>query len=183
MIVQYPYDFIMEWSDLEWKSWCDYRAVMRERRRHEKRLAYARAIANGQYLIETRSPGNYTVWPCQHYLRRGTPQQIAEHVENRENGFGWSVTIADGLPYEYLPGLTVETARTLLSMRGFTHVQTMAGPIPIDEWLVNRERGPDWSRVRFEMIEEGKLREVLRENDHKMADVFVLPVWQAVKLS
>lgn len=127
-----------DWTDLEWDAWFAYRRANREDRRKTRRKLFLEAMQESKYLVERHCNNEYTVWPnaWQQSLDSGnvTLEKIAEHVENRENGFGWKVEISDTPPYHYRPGLSHLAVRDLLLMKGFTHVVTMGGPIPIDDW-------------------------------------------------
>lgn len=171
-----------DWTDAEWDGWFNYLRHNREERRKTRRKLFVEALKEHKYLIESNN-NHKTSWPTpwQKSLESGekTYEDVAEHVENREYGFGWKVEISDTPHCHYRPGLSHLTVRDLLLMRGFTHVMTYGGPVPIDEW---RPYGNG-----IEKTWRGRLDGNLISDfpDPSMPDVggkFVLGGWHAVTI-
>jgi hypothetical protein len=55
---------------------------------------------------------------------------------------------------------------------GYTHVETLAGPIAIEKWLGVHEHGPDTIKYRFEMRENNKAVDGAREE--------TMDVWEKI---
>lgn len=90
-----------DWTDAEWDGWFRYRQWRRDERRRERRAEFARAIRDGRKIVE-RPRGTFlpmTVWPDAWGVSlasgQRTAEDIADHVESREFGFGWDVDIVD----------------------------------------------------------------------------------------
>lgn len=144
-----------ELFDFNYEKW----VAEREARRPVRRAELKAALDAGKVLVEWRSKAmqEFTVWPCKHYLKNGPNEKIAEHVENREYGFGWTVEIMDEPPPPYeRPGLKTAEVVARLKELGYNAMLTYGGPVPLDQWT---PYGEDGGSVRFEMREDHKVAE------------------------
>jgi hypothetical protein len=180
-----------EWTDLEWDAWFEYKKVMREKKRALRREEFVEALKAHKYLIEyyrTDRPGKFTVWPnaWQKTLEAGrtTIEKIAEHVENRENGFGWKVVISDHVPYVHKTGLTRLTVIDALRMKGYTHMKTFAGPIPLDEWTPYGHGGSEPDTIRFELRDDDSVADHVQEDEigDTVRSNLILGLWTPLKI-
>jgi hypothetical protein len=66
----------------------------------------------------------------------------AIHLANREAGFGWQLEV---MPLGWEPPVVPVEKRigNILKALGYTHVVTMGGPVPLDDWAFGGE-SVDW---------------------------------------
>jgi hypothetical protein len=82
-----------EWTDSEWDAWFAWRRWNHHKRRAARAEEFRVALEAGGRLVECLPSGIEIVWPIEHYLSKGSPVEIADHVEKREDGFGFTVRI------------------------------------------------------------------------------------------